>query len=213
MRILHWSRSATDQSRPAIHGDVWFAKDSGELTRLEHDSYHMDGKPILSRITRSLPKNFSGLHYPSWAKFEALRDGRLIETAEETVDTIELNPELPTDFFACPAWDVDATAIDTKDVAAETVVKFEHRGPYSDFNKSIDRMMDVILAAGLIPIGAVSGTYLNDPHAVAPADLRVELDARVAKLKEGDLALPNGYTFTTRPAARGVRLPLRRPHG
>lgn len=179
---------------------IWFAKDTGELVKLEHDSYHMDGQPILSRITRSLPKSFSGLNYPSHAKFEALRDGLVIETAEETVDTIDLNPELPAEFFACPAWGVDAATIDTKDVAAETVVKFVHRGPYSDVGKSLDRAMDTILSAGLIPIGAPSGTYLNDPNATAPHDLRTEFAVRVAKLKEGDPALPSGYVFVTQPA-------------
>ena len=181
---------------------VWFAKDTGDLVKLEHDSYQMDGQPILARITRSMPKDFAGLNYPSRAKFEALRDGIVVETAEETVDEIELNPELPADFFACPAWEVDAATIDTKDVAAETVVKCEHRGPYAGVGKSIDRMMDVVLTAGLIPVGAASGTYLNDPSTTPPQDLRTELAVRVAKLKEGDPALPSGYVFTTQPAMR-----------
>jgi effector-binding domain-containing protein len=181
---------------------VWFAKDTGELVKLEHDSYEMDGQPVLARITRSEPKRFAGLNYPTRAKFESQRDGKVVETAEETIDTVELNPELPADFFACPKWEVDATAIGTKDVPAETVVTFELRGPYGEMSKSIDRLIEAVLATGLVPVGAVSGTYLNDPAAVAPQDLRTELAHGVAKLGEQQPVLPAGYVFTTRPAMR-----------
>ena len=189
--------------RPFAAGNpwsVWFAKGTGDLVKLEHDSYQMGGEPILSRITRSLPREFAGLNYPSRAKFEAIRDGQVVETAEETVDALELNPELPADFFKCPKWEVDAATIDTKDVAAETVVKFEHRGPYGDVGKSLERAMDVIMDAGLVPIGAASGTYLDDPNAVAPQDVRTVLAVRVAKMKEREPVLPSGYVFATQPA-------------
>jgi len=82
------------------------------------------------------------------------------------------------------------------------VVKFVHRGPYGEISKSMDRLMNVVLDAGLIPGGAAYGTDLNDPNEVAPKDLRTELAVRVAKLKEGSPALPSGYVFTTQPAMR-----------
>jgi effector-binding domain-containing protein len=182
--------------------NVWFAKDTGDLVILEHESYQMDGQPALFRSTRSAPKNFAELRYPSRAKFEALRDGKLIEAGDETIDSIELNPGLPADFFACPKWEVDAATIATKDVAEETVVKFEHRGPYSEMSKSIYGMEHAVQGAGLIQVGAPWATYLNEPDKVAPKDLRTELAVRVAKVKEGEPALPAGYVFTTQPAMR-----------
>jgi len=205
--------TATTESQPLVkvvyrpHGagepwNIWFAKDTGELVKLEHDSYHMDGQPILARIARSMPKNFQGLQYLTRARFEALRDGQVLEIAEETIDAIELNPDLPADYFKCPKWEVDASTIATKEVGAEMVVKYEHRGPYSDVGKSLERAMDVILDSGLVPIGAASGTYLDDPSTTAAQDLRTELAVRVAKVKEGDPALPSGYVFTTQPAMR-----------
>jgi effector-binding domain-containing protein len=181
---------------------VWFAKDTGELVTLEHDSYQMDGQPALFRSTRSTPKNFAGLNYLTRAKFEALRDGKVIEAGDETIDDVELNPELPAGFFTLPAWEVDDATIAVKDVAEETVVKWEHRGPYSEVSKSFGRATDAILSAGLVPVGAASGTYLNDPNAVDQQDLRTELAVRVAKVKEGEPLLPAGYVFTTQPATR-----------
>jgi effector-binding domain-containing protein len=169
---------------------------------LEHESYQMDGKPALFRSTRSDPKSFAGLIYPSRAKFESLRDGKVIEAGEETIDSIELNPELPADFFACPAWDVDPATIGVKDVAEVTVVKCEHRGPYSEFAQTIESAMDAIMASGLVPLEAVSATYLSDPKSVAAQDIRAELAVRVGKVKEGDPVLPSGYVFTTQPAMR-----------
>jgi effector-binding domain-containing protein len=182
--------------------NVWFAKDTGDLVMLEHASYQMDGQPALFRSTRSMPKNFAGLKYPSRAKFEAVRDGKVIEAGEETIDAIELNPELPANFFACPKWEVDAATIAVKDVAEETVVTYVHPGPYSEMSKSIDRLENVVLAAGLIPVEAVTGTYHSDPNTTAPQDLRTEIAIRVAKLKEGDPTLPSGFVFTRQPAMR-----------
>jgi len=182
--------------------NVWFAKETGDLVKLEHDSYHIDGQPILGRMQRSVPNRFAGLNYPTRAKFEALRDGKVIETVEETVDAMELNPELPADYFACPAWEVDATTLATKDVAAETVVTFEHRGPYAGIGPALGRAMDAILAVGLVPVGAASGTYLNDPNAVAPQDVRTVIAVRVANLTEAEPVLPGEYEFTTQPAMR-----------
>lgn len=181
---------------------VWFVTNVGDLVRLEHDSYHMDGQPILARITRSMPKDFDGLKYPSQAKFEAIRDGQVLEIAEETIDSIELNPDLPPDYFACPDWEIDVATIGTKDVPAQTVVKFEYRGPYSEIGKALGPGMDVILASGLVPLEAVSGTYLDDPATTAPQDLRTEIAVRVAKIKEGEPELPSGYVLTTQPARR-----------
>jgi DNA gyrase inhibitor GyrI len=181
---------------------VWFDLGSGDLVMLEHESHQMDGQLALARIKRSAPKGFSGLQYPSRASFESLRGGKVIESAEETIDAIELNPELPAGFFACPAWEFDAAAIGTKDMPAETVVKFEHHGPYTDVGKSLEPAMNVVMAAGLVPLEAVSCTYLTDPATVAPRDIRAELAIRVAPLKEGTPVLPSGYEFTTQPAAR-----------
>jgi effector-binding domain-containing protein len=162
----------------------------------------MDGQLALFNSTRSTPKNFGPLRYPSRATFEAVRDGKVIEAGQETIDSIELNPQLPADYFTCPKWEVDATTIATKDVPAETVVRFEHRGPYEDIGKSLEPAMDVIMASGLVPVGAASGTYLSDPKLVAPQDIRAELTVRVAKVKDGDPVLPGGYVFTTQPAIR-----------
>lgn len=181
---------------------VWFDRASGDLMMLEHESYQMDGQIALARIKRSEPKNFAGLNYPTQIKFEALRDGKVIEAAEETIDEVELNPELPANFFACPPPNFDAASIGTKDVPAETVVKFEHRGPYHDVGKSLEPGMDVIMAAGLIPMGAASGTYLSDPNTVAPQDIRTELAIRVAQMTEEPPVLPRGYELTTQPARR-----------
>jgi effector-binding domain-containing protein len=191
--------------RPFADGkpwNVWFAKDTGDLLILEHESYQMDGQSALFRSTRSDPKNFAGLNYPSRAKFESVRDGKVVEAGDETIDSIELNPELPTDFFACPAWEVDPTTIGVKDIAQETVVKFVHRGPYSEFATTIESAMDAIMASGLVPLEAVSATYLSDPKSVAAQDIRAELAVRVGKVKEGDPVLPSGYVFTTQPAMR-----------
>jgi effector-binding domain-containing protein len=194
--------------RPFASGEpwsVWFDKDAGYLVKLEHESYGMDGRPIHVRITRIAPikaKNFDGLAFSPQSKFESTRDGQVIDGGEETVDAIEINPKLAADFFACPKWEVDAATIDVKDIAEETIVKFEHRGPYSEMSKSLAPGMDAILAAGLVPIGAASGTYLADPHAVAPQDLRTEIAVRVAKVKEGEPALPARYVLTTQPAMR-----------
>lgn len=191
--------------RPFADGvawNVWFAKDTGDLLIVEHESYQMDGKLALFRSTRSDPKNFAGLNYPSRAKFESVRDGKVIEAGDETIDSIERNPELPANFFACPAWEIDPATIGVREVAEEAVVKFEHRGPYTDFGKSLEPAMDAIMASGLVPMDAVSATYLSDAKAVNPHDIRAELAVRVAKLKEGPPVLPSGYVFTTRPAAR-----------
>ena len=98
--------------------------------------------------------------------------------------------------------EVDPTTIGVKDVAKVTVVKFEHRGPYTDVGKSLEPAMDAIMASGLVPLEAVSCTYLSDPNSVAPQDIRAELAVRVAKLKEGDPELPSGYVYTTQPAMR-----------
>jgi effector-binding domain-containing protein len=182
--------------------NVWFAKDTGDLVKLEHHSYWMDGKPILFRSTRRAPKNFAGLNYPSRAKFESVRDGKVVEAGDETIDSIELNPHLPADFFACPKWEIDDAAIGTKDVAEETVVKLVHRGPYSEFSKSIGQLFEVVLEAGLSPIGAVSATYLNDPSNTEDEELRTELAVRVAKLKPGKPELPSGFVFAKKPAMR-----------
>jgi effector-binding domain-containing protein len=182
--------------------NVWFAKDTGDLVKLEHHSYWMDGKPILFRSTRRAPKNFAGLNYPSRAKFESVRDGKIVEAGDETIDSIELNPHLPADFFACPKWEIDAAAIGTKDVAEEAVVKYEHRGPYSEFSKSIGRLFEVVLEAGLSPAGAVSASYLNDPSNTEDQDLRTELAVRVAKLQPGEPVLPSGFVFAKQPAMR-----------
>jgi effector-binding domain-containing protein len=105
-------------------------------------------------------------------------------------------------FFACPAWEVDPTTIGVKDIAQETVVKFVHRGPYSEMFKSIYAMEDVVLNAGLIQVGAPWGTYLNGPDEVAPKDLRTEIAIRVSKVMEGEPKLPSGYVFTRKPAMR-----------
>jgi effector-binding domain-containing protein len=182
--------------------NVWFDNDTGHLVKLEHDSYWLDGNPILFRSNRSRLKNFAGLNYPSRAKFESLRDGELVEAGDETIDSIELNPTLPADFFACPKWEVDAATIATKDVGEEALVKFVNRGPYTEMTKSIDRMMHVVLEAGLVEVGSVYGTYLNDPNDVDPSDLLTEIAVRVAKVKEGEPTLPSGYAFTTLPAMR-----------
>jgi effector-binding domain-containing protein len=192
--------------RPFAAGEpwsVWFDKDAGHLVKLEHESYGMGGQPILARIIRSAPmkpKNFDGLIYPSQQKFESTRDGQVVDAGEETVEAIELNPDLPSDFFACPAWNVDPATIAVKEVAEQTVVLFEHRGPRTNIGKSLAPMMDVIMASGLVPVGAASGAYLND--VAAPNDERTELAVRVAKVQEGEPTLPAGYQFATRPAMR-----------
>jgi effector-binding domain-containing protein len=178
---------------------VWFDKDTGDLVKLEHESYWMDGKPILFISTRSMPKNFAGLIYPSRAKFESVRDGKIVEAGDETIDSIELNPKLPADLFACPKWEVDAATIATKNAAEETVVKFVHRGPYSEMAKSINGLEHAVQDAGLVQVGAVYATYLSDPN-VAAKDLRTELAVRVAKVKESEPTLPSGYVFTAQPA-------------
>jgi DNA gyrase inhibitor GyrI len=191
--------------RPLADSDtwhVWFDRDAGHLVRLEHTSYQMDGQRALFRGVRSVPKDFAGLIYPSRSKFESMRDGKVIEAGEETIDSIELNPKLPDDFFSRPGWDVDATTIAVKDMAEETVVQFEHRGPFEDIGKSLAAAMDVILAAGLVPIGAASGAYLTDPKSTAPQDLRADLAVRVANLRAEAPSLPAGYSLTTLPARR-----------
>lgn len=181
---------------------VWFDKETGQLVKLEHGSYQMDGQLVLARITRAAPRDFAGISYASGSRFEAVRDGQIIETADETTDSIELNPKLSADYFACPAWEVDAAAIDVKEVPAETVVKYEHRGPYGEIGKSLGPMLDVIMDAGLVPVGAASGTRLSDPGDTAPEDLRTVLSVRVANVKKGEPELPAGYEFVTQPAMR-----------
>jgi effector-binding domain-containing protein len=191
--------------RPLAESDpwyVWFDRDAGHLVRLEHMSFQMDGQPALFRGTRSAPKDFGGLIYSSRSNFESVRDGKVIEVGEETIASIELNPTLPDDFFACPAWDVDPTTIAIKEAAEETVVRFEHRGPFEDIGESLASAMDVILAAGLVPIGAASGVYLSDPESTAPDDRRTELTVRVANLRAEAPSLPAGYSLTTLPARR-----------
>ena len=189
--------------RPTAEGkswNVWFAKDTGDVVMLEHDSYQMDGKPALFRSARSEPKNFGGLNYPSRVKYQSMRDGEVIESGEETVDAIDINPELPADFFTCPKWESDPATIGIKEAPEETIVKFEHRGAYCDIGTSLGPMMDVIMSSGLVPVGAASGTYLSDP--AATGEPRTELAVRVAKVKEGEPSLPGGYVFTTHPARR-----------
>jgi DNA gyrase inhibitor GyrI len=179
-----------------------FNRETGDLVRLEHKSFQMDGEEIDGRIIRSAFKQFGVLRYASRAKFEALRDGNVVETAEETIDTFEVNPSLASEFFACPRWEVDTASIGTKEVPAQTVVTFVHRGPYCDIGKSLAPAMDVIFASDLVPNGAAWGTYLNDPANVPTEDLRTELAVRVSKMKETDPDLPSGYEFATVPAKR-----------
>src|SRR3989304_3769933 len=99
-----------------------------------------------------MPKNFQGLQYLTSARFEALRDGQVLEIAEETIDAIELNPDLPADYFKCPKWEVDASTIATKEVGAEMVVKYEHRGPYSDVGTALRRGGGGVLGSGRGPL-------------------------------------------------------------
>jgi effector-binding domain-containing protein len=194
--------------RPFAVGEpwnVWFDRGAGSLVKLEHESYGMDGRPVHVRITRGGPMThtgFDGLAYPPQAKFESIRGGQAVDAGEETVERIELNPELPDDFFACPAWTVDPATIATKDLPAQAVVKCDYRGPYDRISESIDRMMDAIMAAGLVPVGVASGAYLDALNATPSEELRMEIAVRVAKVKEVEPDLPSAYVFTTQPATR-----------
>ncbi|MDX2066689.1 MAG: hypothetical protein SFX74_13215, partial [Fimbriimonadaceae bacterium] len=53
-----------------------------------------------------------------------------------------------------------------------TMIGVSHRGPYHEIGHAFMKLGEKLGAHQIKPTGPMVGIYLDDPHSVAPADLR-----------------------------------------
>jgi len=179
---------------------VWI-DDAGLVVRVEHEYRFMDGEPMQGRWTRSAPRTFGDRSVTTDVLFEGTRGDDVLERIEEKVTDVEWNPELSDESFAFPGPGIALDEIGVKTVPAADVVWLTHVGPYDAIGPAIDRLLDGVMQAGLMPMGPVCGTYLNDPGTVAADRLETRLSVPVMVTGEPP-ALAEGLTFEQRPETR-----------
>lgn len=157
---------------------VWI-NDAGLVLRVEHEYRFMDGEPMQGRWVRSAPEVFGGCSVPTEVLFEGTRDGEVLERVEEKVVDVVWDPELSEESFAFAGPGMVLDEVGVKTVPASTVVSLTHVGAYDAIGPAIDRLMDELMEAGLMPMGPVAGTYLNDPSKVAADELETRLSVPV----------------------------------
>lgn len=183
---------------------LWFDRKSGHLVRGEHEYLFLpDRKPMLGSWTRSEPRAFGELTVPSRTQFEGSREGFVLERIDEAVRSIEINPDLPSDFFSRPAREIDLNAIGIKTVPAETVITLRHTGGFDAIGEAMDRLAAAAIAAGRMPAGPVSGIIHDDPRVASPEELRIDLSLPLLPA-DGPAQLPEGFSIRERPAIRVV---------
>lgn len=188
---------------PAAGGEwtLRFDADSGHLVGMAHGYRFMDGEPMDGRMEWSVPKAFDGITFPSVTSYRGTRGELILEAIEETVESIEWNPEIPDGFFSCPETGIDAAAVATRTMEPMTVVTLQHVGPYEEIPESMDRLMDSLFAAGLMPMGGVHGTYHDDPRSVPPDKLHTDLSVPVMIMGETP-DLPESFTVQQWPETK-----------
>lgn len=174
--------------------NVWYDAETGHQVRLEHAyPYMMSDKLVDGVVQRSRPESFGPLTFPAATKLVGTMDGETYEVVHETVDDIEINPDLLPDQFSMPERDLDPDEIGVKTIPPMTVVTREHRGPVSEIGDSITRLMNGLLDAGLMSMGPVHCTYFGVPDPKT-GELEAELAAPVTVTGEAP-ELPEGLAL------------------
>jgi DNA gyrase inhibitor GyrI len=188
---------------PAAGGEwiLRFDAVSGHLVGMAHGYYFMDGEPMDGRLEWSEPRTFDGITLPSVTRYRGTRGAETLEVIEETVTAIEWNPEIPDGFFSCPETGIEADTVATRTLAPMIVVTLRHVGAYEEMSASMDRLMEGVFAAGLMPMGGVHGTYHDDPRSVPPDELRTDLSVPVMIMGETP-ELPEGFSVQQWPETK-----------
>lgn len=69
--------------------------------------------------------------------------------------------------------DAMAFPIEIRELPMRPALGLVHAGPYSEIGRTFDRLFAIFQTERLLPhVRGIFGRYVDDPHAVAPADLR-----------------------------------------
>jgi len=184
------------------------------LAVMRGDMTLMDGRKGRLESRLSKPRKFGDVTLPSLADTRSLVGGKVEESFQEEITSIEWNPKVSDDAFKMPDPGVQFMKPTVKKTEELQGIALVHKGAYDKMGETFDKLMDISRKLQLLQNGPIATIYLNDPGSVKdPSELMTRIFLPVIISGAPPTSLPEGVTLEKLPAAEVVSVMARGPYG
>jgi len=184
------------------------------LSAMQGDYTHWDGREGEMKSTFAKPKKFGPVTLPSFTRSQTLANGKIQESMQEEITRIEWNPEVPESTFHMPKLDIALMKTSVKQAPAFQGLLLLHKGSYESLGETIQKVYGAAGELGLMPAGALTAVYLNNPMEVSdPSGLRTEVALPVMIPGPPPEKLPGGMSLKSYPEVEVASMTARGPYG